>query len=145
MTVTTSTIDETIVVTIDRPPVNALDLNTILALEQAFSTIAREDRKNGVVLTGGGQVFSAGVDTRAFASYGREQRHNSNILNALVKNRFCHLQDQRRSRRRRGRASNSASVGKLLGIPAVCAAGQGPQRADPCLPTKALGRCHGCG
>jgi len=75
MTVTTSTIDETIVVTIDRPPVNALDLNTILALEQAFSTIAREGRKNGVVLTGGGQVFSAGVDTRAFASYGREQRH----------------------------------------------------------------------
>src|ERR1700751_3833671 len=70
MTVTTSTIDETIVVTIDRPPVNALDLNTILALEQAFSIIAREGRKNGVVLTGGGQVFSAGVDTRAFASYG---------------------------------------------------------------------------
>jgi hypothetical protein len=36
MIVTASTIDETIVVTIDRPPVNALDLNTILALEQAL-------------------------------------------------------------------------------------------------------------
>jgi enoyl-CoA hydratase len=75
MPVTTSTIDATLLITIDRPPVNALDLDMIIALEQAFAAAARDVPKNGVVLTGGGQVFSAGVDTRAFAGYVREQRH----------------------------------------------------------------------
>jgi enoyl-CoA hydratase len=75
MTITTATSDETLLVTIDRPPVNALDLDAILALEQTFAAAARDAPENGVVLTGGGQVFSAGVDTRAFASYSREQRH----------------------------------------------------------------------
>src|SRR5262245_22927671 len=75
MTVATSTTDQTLVVTIDRPPVNALDLDAITALEQAFDAATREAPRNGVVLTGGGQIFSAGVDTRAFASYSRHQRH----------------------------------------------------------------------
>src|SRR4051812_32170664 len=75
MPIIPSTIDETLLITIDRPPVNALDLDTILALEQAFARAARDAPGNGVVLTGGGKVFSAGVDTRAFAGYGREQRH----------------------------------------------------------------------
>jgi enoyl-CoA hydratase len=75
MTVTTSTSDETLLVTIDRPPVNALDLDEILGLERTFAAVARDPPRAGIVLTGGGQVFSAGVDTRAFASYGREQRH----------------------------------------------------------------------
>lgn len=76
MSVTTSTIDETLLVTIDRPPVNALDLETITALEAAFADTAHQSPRNGVVLTGGGQVFSAGVDTRAFAAYGRDRRHD---------------------------------------------------------------------
>ena len=75
MTVVSSTLDETLLVTIDRPPVNALDLDAIAALEQTFAGAAREVPNKGVVLTGGGQVFSAGVDTRAFASYDRNQRH----------------------------------------------------------------------
>ena len=75
MTITISTTDETRLITIDRPPVNALDLDTILALDRAFAAAAQETPNNGVVLTGGGQVFSAGVDTRAFAGYSREQRH----------------------------------------------------------------------
>jgi enoyl-CoA hydratase len=75
MPVTTSTIDETLLITIDRPPVNALDLDMITALEQTFAAAARDAPQNGIVLTGGGNVFSAGVDTRAFAGYRREQRH----------------------------------------------------------------------
>jgi enoyl-CoA hydratase len=75
MPVTTSTIEETLLITIDRPPVNALDLDMITALEQAFAAAARDAPQNGIVLTGGGNVFSAGVDTRAFAGYRREQRH----------------------------------------------------------------------
>jgi enoyl-CoA hydratase len=75
MTVTTSAIDQTLLLTIDRPPVNALDLEAIAALEAAFTEAAHQAPRNGVVLTGGGAVFSAGVDTRAFAAYGRDQRH----------------------------------------------------------------------
>jgi enoyl-CoA hydratase len=76
MTVTISTIDETLLLTIDRPPVNALDLSAIAALEQGFAAAAREIPQGGVVLTGAGKVFSAGVDTRAFARYDREQRQS---------------------------------------------------------------------
>jgi len=77
MSLTTSTSDETLLVTIDRPPVNALDLGAILALERTFAAAARDAPSGGVVLTGTGQAFSAGVDTRAFAGYGREQRHET--------------------------------------------------------------------
>jgi len=75
MTVTTSSIDETLLVIIDRPPVNALDLEAVTALEAVFTEAARATPPNGVVLIGRGEVFSAGVDTRAFAAYGRDQRH----------------------------------------------------------------------
>ena len=75
MTITTSTIDETLIISVDRPPVNALDIDTIAKLEHVFAVAAREAPVNGVVLTGGGQVFSAGVDTRAFSGYSRDQRH----------------------------------------------------------------------
>jgi enoyl-CoA hydratase len=75
MSVTTSTSDGVLLVTIERPPVNALDLDAIVALTRTFAAAAQDAPANGVVLTGGGQVFSAGVDVRAFASYSREQRH----------------------------------------------------------------------
>src|SRR5262249_34737956 len=75
MPIITSLIDNALLITIDRPPVNALDLDMITALEQAFAAAAHDAPKNGVMLTGGGNVFSAGVDTRAFAAYGSEQRH----------------------------------------------------------------------
>jgi enoyl-CoA hydratase len=75
MTISTSKTDGTLLITIERPPVNALDLDTILALDRAFAAAAQDSPASGVVLTGAGQMFSAGVDTRAFASYGREQRH----------------------------------------------------------------------
>ena len=75
MTIATSTIDETLIISVDRPPVNALDIDTIAKLEHVFAVASREAPLNGVVLTGGGQVFSAGVDTRAFSGYSRDQRH----------------------------------------------------------------------
>ena len=75
MTVVISKIEETLLVTLNRPPVNALDLDAIAALERAFADARDDFPRNGVVLTGGGQVFSAGVDTRAFASYSRDERH----------------------------------------------------------------------
>src|SRR5262249_18500648 len=75
MPVTASLIDDTLLIVMDRPPVNALDLDMIAALEHVFADAVQKAPKNGVVLTGGGQVFSAGVDVRAFAAYSRDQRH----------------------------------------------------------------------
>lgn len=74
MTIRTADQEGTVQITIDRPPVNALDLESILDLELTFSALARAAPTNGVVLTGSGGVFTAGVDTRAFSSYDREQR-----------------------------------------------------------------------
>jgi enoyl-CoA hydratase len=74
MTVTKSVVEETLLLTIDRPPVNALDLDAIAALEQTFAVATQESPRGGVVLTGSGAVFSAGVDTRAYAGYSHEQR-----------------------------------------------------------------------
>jgi len=58
-------------VIIDRPPVNALDLEAIIALREAFT---HADKSLPVILTGAGGAFSAGVDTRAFASYSPAQK-----------------------------------------------------------------------
>ncbi|MFZ5670927.1 MAG: enoyl-CoA hydratase/isomerase family protein [Pseudomonadota bacterium] len=55
------------VLALDRPPVNALDPALVAALEPAVADLARS-RPRGLVLTGEGRAFSAGVDTRAFAA-----------------------------------------------------------------------------
>jgi 2-(1,2-epoxy-1,2-dihydrophenyl)acetyl-CoA isomerase len=47
---------------IDRPPVNALDLATVTALQAAFKKAAREDSVRCVLLTGAGAAFCAGHD-----------------------------------------------------------------------------------
>ncbi|HYE46453.1 MAG TPA: enoyl-CoA hydratase/isomerase family protein [Caulobacter sp.] len=64
----------TVVLTLDRPPVNALDLQAVLALEAAFDELTAAPPEGGLVLTGTGRAFSAGVDTRAFGSYGADDR-----------------------------------------------------------------------
>lgn len=61
------------VLALDRPPVNALDLATLAGLEQAFQDLAVR-RPRGLVLTGSGRAFSAGVDTRAFAGGSPDDR-----------------------------------------------------------------------
>jgi len=55
--------------TITRPPANALDSDAIRAIEAGFAGLSRNPPAKGVVLTGAGAMFSAGVDTRAFAGY----------------------------------------------------------------------------
>lgn len=73
MSVERTTLDGIAVLRLNRPPVNALDLPTILELETAFARLAAE-RPAGLVLAGAGGVFSAGVDTRAFAAYSGGER-----------------------------------------------------------------------
>ena len=59
---------------IHRPPANALDIEAIQAIESKFIDLARNPPTYGVVFTGHGAIFSAGVDTRAFASYDPARR-----------------------------------------------------------------------
>jgi enoyl-CoA hydratase len=65
--------DGVAVLRLARPPVNALDLPTVLGLERAFGELAQESPR-ALVVTGGGGIFSAGVDTRAFAAYGHAEK-----------------------------------------------------------------------
>jgi enoyl-CoA hydratase len=53
----------TAVITFDRPPVNALDVDTLHELADTLDRIAGDD-PDGVILTGRGKVFSAGADLR---------------------------------------------------------------------------------
>lgn len=54
--------------TIDLPPVNALDPAAIAALTDAFRSLTDAPPATGVLLTGAGRAFSAGVDVQAFAA-----------------------------------------------------------------------------
>src|SRR5688572_1024992 len=61
------------VLRISPPPVNPPDLPNRPGPEAAFARVG-EERPAGLVLTGAGGVFSAGVDTRAFAAYSGGER-----------------------------------------------------------------------
>lgn len=71
------------VVTINRPPVNALDADAVEALRVAFEALGRDPPPKGVVLTGAGAAFSAGVDVRAFGSYDRAAR--TDFIHAITR------------------------------------------------------------
>lgn len=65
--------DNIAVVTIDNPPVNALNAQVIEELEQAFTSLSQEKELLVVVLTGAGEkAFVAGADISQFPSLNRE-------------------------------------------------------------------------
>ena len=51
--------------TLDRPPANALDESLISDLSAALDDAGADDRIRAVVLTGSGSFFSGGFDLRA--------------------------------------------------------------------------------
>lgn len=60
--------DQVAIVTINNPPLNALDVPTKLAIEELFLELDKiRDQMRAVVLTGGGtKAFAAGADIKAF-------------------------------------------------------------------------------
>jgi enoyl-CoA hydratase/carnithine racemase len=74
MTLRSAPTGDTLVLTIERPPVNALDLPTVEIMANAFAVVAENPPKGGLVLTGSGdRAFSAGVDVGVFfEEYGPE-------------------------------------------------------------------------
>lgn len=63
MTVRTERVDDIAVVTMDRPPVNAMDLGLLTDLILALEAVSQSDAR-AAVLTGSGRAFCAGVDLR---------------------------------------------------------------------------------
>jgi enoyl-CoA hydratase len=79
MKMTTETIrieatDNIAVLTIDRPPANAIDLETSIELADALATLEKNDDIGALVVTGAGKCFSAGLDLKALPTYDREQQ-----------------------------------------------------------------------
>jgi crotonobetainyl-CoA hydratase len=67
--VRTSVHDQVLVITLDRPPANAIDVATSHALSDAFHALEENSSLRVGVLTGGGsRFFSAGWDLKAAAS-----------------------------------------------------------------------------
>lgn len=61
------------IITLDRPPVNALTLEMLQALDNAIRD-AQSITVKAVVLTGAGEVFSAGIDTTMLEELGKSAR-----------------------------------------------------------------------
>jgi enoyl-CoA hydratase len=77
-----------VVLTLDRPPVNALETSFVRDLT---AILEREGQSSGaIVLTGAGRAFSAGVDTKAAATLDRDgQRAGVEAINRLVTTLFA--------------------------------------------------------
>ena len=61
------------VVTMTRPPVNAIDVPFLEELERTFERLATDEDVGAVVFTGSGSCFSAGLDLRQLAASDPQQ------------------------------------------------------------------------
>jgi len=65
---------KTAVVRFDRPPANAIDLTAVEEIADCFAALEADPPAGGVVITGTGGVFSAGVDFKAAPAYSAEDK-----------------------------------------------------------------------
>jgi enoyl-CoA hydratase/carnithine racemase len=67
-------VDQIIVLTIDHPPVNALNADAIQELDQAIERIRKENNCRALIITGSGdKSFVAGADIKEFTSLDKEK------------------------------------------------------------------------
>jgi enoyl-CoA hydratase len=84
MSVSLSDSGDVVVLTLDRPPANALDLGLLGSLARAVDDIAA-GTPAAVVIGGREGFFSAGVDLKAITDYGRQERREMVAgINALA-------------------------------------------------------------
>lgn len=62
-------IDDVVVVELNRPPINAIDLELLRDATAAMSDLDRQQWPRAIVLTGTGSTFSAGLDLRKVPGY----------------------------------------------------------------------------
>lgn len=81
----------TVIIVINRPPVNALNTALMNELGDVFEEIGRNANVRAVILTGaGGRVFVAGADVNEILGYGREEgadfsARGQKIINKIAK------------------------------------------------------------
>ncbi|HSB09478.1 MAG TPA: enoyl-CoA hydratase/isomerase family protein [Blastocatellia bacterium] len=68
------TIDNIAVLRIDRPPANAIDLDTAREFANTLSTCGERQDIGAMIVTGAGNCFSAGLDLKVVPSYDRDQQ-----------------------------------------------------------------------
>ncbi|TMA66352.1 MAG: enoyl-CoA hydratase/isomerase family protein [Deltaproteobacteria bacterium] len=69
----------------ERPPANAIELESATKLEETLARLEAEDATRAVVLTGHGEFFSAGLDLKVVPTYGPEQQRTMVMaINRLV-------------------------------------------------------------
>ena len=68
-----ATLDDVRILTLERPPVNALDLGLLECLDDALARAAQEENLAGLILTGRPGLFSAGLDLPTLLTYSREE------------------------------------------------------------------------
>jgi enoyl-CoA hydratase/carnithine racemase len=77
------------VMTLDRPPVNAIDLEILKEADSAMSALCADDDVGAIVLTGAGRCFCAGLDLKAVPFYKAErQREYIELVNKVIKDTF---------------------------------------------------------
>ena len=73
------------VLTIARPPANALDIETTEEIADAFEAFYPDDSAAAVVLTGDGKAFCAGLDLKAIPNYSQpELRRLLDAINRMA-------------------------------------------------------------
>ena len=69
------------VLTLNRPPVNALSRAVFTELEEKMASLNADSEARAVVITGGDKVFSAGVDIRELRA---APTHDAEVLCTLL-------------------------------------------------------------
>ena len=81
---------QTRVLTIDRPPVNALNDETVMELAEAVETAMGDPEVRVLVITGAGRFFVAGADLDRLAACNREEGRKTvsrvKVLQSLLQN-----------------------------------------------------------
>jgi enoyl-CoA hydratase len=82
--VTTTVTDGVALMTIDRPPANAMNVELLAQINEQLETAAA-DLPRALVIAGAETVFSAGADLKAVPAYGIEdQRRMVTSINAMA-------------------------------------------------------------
>jgi enoyl-CoA hydratase len=76
---------EIAVLRLDRPPVNAIDLEILKEAEEAVRGLSADDEVGAIILTGNGRCFCAGLDLKVVPGYdAARQREYIELVNRVI-------------------------------------------------------------
>lgn len=126
-------------VTVDNPPVNALNIDVILGLSECFAQLAEHPSLRVVILTGEGRAFIAGADLREILDGGDSFLRESSLRGHAV---FRAIEDFPLPTIA---MLNGAALGGGLELAACCDIVLASEKARLGLPETALGIVPGWG